>query len=89
MANSTSNATYSATFDGSSCGEVQSTFNENIAAWNIGNAITTVGMFACTQFNHDISLWNTANIQNMSGMFMFATGTYYFHLYNKDDNCWF
>jgi surface protein len=63
-----------APFDGSGCGSVQSTFNENISSWNVANAVTMVEMFACTKFNRDISLWNTANVKTMSGMFMFATG---------------
>jgi surface protein len=40
----------------------------------VANAVTMVGMFACTEFNHDISSWSTSNVQNMSGMFMFAEG---------------
>ena len=103
MANSTSNATFSAItygypmgtwdvslitnftrvfdpnrtipFDGTSCGEILSPFNENVAAWNVANAVTMVGMFACTEFNHNIGSWMTSNVQNMSGMFMFAMGT--------------
>lgn len=62
-------------FDGSSCGPILSPFNENITAWNVANAVTMVGMFACTEFNHKIGSWSTTNVQNMSGMFMFATGT--------------
>ena len=66
----------SAPFDGTGCGSIQSTFNENITGWDISNAVTTVGMFACTQFNQDISSWYTGNVKNMSGMFMFASGTF-------------
>jgi Mycoplasma protein of unknown function, DUF285 len=61
-------------FDGSGCGSIQSTFNEDISDWNVGNAVTMVGMFACTEFNQDISLWSVGNVRNMSGLFMFATG---------------
>ena len=102
LANSTSNATFSAItygypmgvwdvssitnftrvfdpdrsvpFDGFSCGTTLSPFNENITAWNVANAVTMVGMFACTEFNHRIGSWSTSNVQNMSGMFMFAMG---------------
>lgn len=63
-------------FDGTSCGTTYSTFNENITAWNVANAVTMVGMFACTEFNHRIGSWSTSNVQNMSGMFMFAMGKY-------------
>jgi Mycoplasma protein of unknown function, DUF285 len=62
-------------FDGSGCGAVQSPFNEDLSAWNVGNAVTMVGMFACTEFNQDISAWSVGNVQNMSGLFMFASGT--------------
>jgi hypothetical protein len=61
-------------FDGSSCGTTLSPFNENITAWNVANAVTMVGIFACTEFNHNIGSWSTSNVQNMSGMFMFAMG---------------
>ena len=63
-------------FDGSSCGATLSPFNENITAWNVANAVSMVGLFACTEFNHHIGSWSTSNVQNMSGMFMFANGKY-------------
>lgn len=56
------------------CKKVANPFNQDISAWQVGNAVTMEGMFACcNRFNRDISQWNTANVASMKGIFLFAT----------------
>jgi surface protein len=47
-----------------------SSFNQNLARWNVAKVIDMVSMFSeAANFNHDISRWNVSSVENMEGMF--------------------
>ena len=58
-------------------------FNQNIASWNVSNITDMSGMFNnATSFNQNIGSWNTSNVTNMSNMFKYASA------FNQNISSW-
>jgi surface protein len=58
-------------------------FNQDIAGWDVSNVSYFLGMFyGATAFNQDISSWNVSNANDMNYMFYSATS------FNQDISSW-
>lgn len=49
--------------------QLNPTFNQNIASWDVSNVINMSFMFENTEFNSNISFWNVSNVTSMLYMF--------------------
>ena len=59
------------------------TFNQDISAWNTSNIANMSYMFSgASAFNRNISSWDTGNVVNMAGMFQGAT------IFNSNIGAW-